>query len=324
MLRPNHGSSNVVTEESIPAELDDRSRDASPSGGVASPTTGIAEVLPAERIMVNHVAPPPAGTPPVETPVKTEIIISAVRLLRSREMAAFSKRRERGIHRPLVPLADALALLAPEECRPETDQDRTFAVHSFATIGGVVRFATKSLISLRIVLRDDREEVGSLSKEGTSKPSIRVTDRRLFTEEGDLRDPSAVEAGEEPSPNVESPTPPEPSEPKREEPRLEEPSAGEPQPGRGPGQTEPEHPGTLFTSFLDSLVVNAYMAMGMVRNPYRDEQEVDVEGARQMIDIIEMLGKKTQGNLTPEESDYLKAHLGELKLAFLRRSQSIR
>ncbi len=158
-----------------------------------------------------------------------------------------------------------------------------------------------------------------MSKEGTSRPSIKVTDKRLFTDEGDLRDPSAVDKSEEPSPKVETPKPPEATEPKREEPRRDQ---AEPGSAQRMGE-EPEHPGTLFTSFVDSLVVNAYMALGMVRNPYRAEPEIDIQGARQMIDIIEMLEKKTEGNLTPEESDYLKAHLGELKLAFVRRSQSI-
>lgn len=157
-----------------------------------------------------------------------------------------------------------------------------------------------------------------MSKEGTSKPSIKVTDKRLFTDEGDLRDPSGLEAREESRPEVESPKPPPAPEQKREEPQVEQPATGQ-----GGETGEPEHPGTLFTSFLDSLVVNAYMALGMVRNPYRAEAEIDVQGARQMIDIIEMLEKKTAGNLTKEETEYLKAHLAELKLAFVRRSQSI-
>lgn len=156
-----------------------------------------------------------------------------------------------------------------------------------------------------------------MSNEGTSRSSIKVIDKRLFTDEGDLRDPSQIEPSEQPGPEVERPAS-EPPEAKREESRASEPSA-EP----GAELDESEHPGTLFTSFLDSLVVNAYMALGMVRNPYRSEQDVDVQGARQMIDIIEMLEKKTEGNLSVEESRYLKAHLGELKLAFVRRSQSI-
>lgn len=154
-----------------------------------------------------------------------------------------------------------------------------------------------------------------MSEKGTSRPSIKVTDKRLFTEEGDLRDPAS--AHEEPGPTIESPKQSQPAETSG----REKPDASEP--GPPPEQGEPEPPNTLFTSFLDSLIVNAYMALGLVRHPYRDDAEIDVQGARQMIDVIEMLAVKTKGNLTTEESEYLKAHLAELKLAFVRRSKSI-
>lgn len=150
-----------------------------------------------------------------------------------------------------------------------------------------------------------------MSNEGASKPSIKVTDRRLFTDDGDLRDPSALEK------SVPSPGPAAPKAEAKPEPEPQ-PSAEEPDAG------ELDNPGTMFTSFVDSLVVNAYMALGMVRHPYRNEQEIDVEGARQMIDILQMLTEKTKGNLTQGESRYLATHLGELKLAFVRRSQSIK
>lgn len=153
-----------------------------------------------------------------------------------------------------------------------------------------------------------------MSEKGTSRPSIKVTDKRLFTEEGDLRDPASAQ--EEPRPTVESPKLSEPAKKSGEEPDASE-------PGPAPQQGEPEPPNTLFTSFLDSLIVNAYMALGLVRHPYREDTQIDVQGARQMIDVIEMLAVKTKGNLTTEESEYLKAHLAELKLAFVRRSKSI-
>ncbi|MBW3670915.1 MAG: DUF1844 domain-containing protein [Acidobacteria bacterium] len=140
-----------------------------------------------------------------------------------------------------------------------------------------------------------------------------MTDKRLFTEEGDLRDPASAR---EPSPTVESPKQPEPAKTSGGRPDASE-SRAAAEPG------DPEPPNTLFTSFLDSLIVNAYMALGLVRHPYRDDTEIDVQGARQMIDVIEMLTVKTKGNLTTEESEYLKTHLGELKLAFVRRSKSI-
>jgi hypothetical protein len=36
-----------------------------------------------------------------------------------------------------------------------------------------------------------------------------------------------------------------------------------------------------------------------------------------------MLKEKTEGNLTPEEEDFLTTHLGELKLAFVQRTKTI-
>lgn len=156
-----------------------------------------------------------------------------------------------------------------------------------------------------------------MSTEGTSRPSIKVTDKRLFTEEGDLRDPDSLEKKEAESSTEQRVESRKVDEVSREDVRSER------KPEAEKDNAEVTNPGTMFTSFLDSLVVNAYMALGMVRHPYRADQQVDVEGARQMIDIIEMLEKKTKGNLTAEESSYLKTHLGELKLAFVRRSQSI-
>jgi hypothetical protein len=164
---------------------------------------------------------------------------------------------------------------------------------------------------------------------------IKVTDKRLFTDDGDLREeyrnsirPSDGPVKKEPE---EAPVEREGSAPEGSRQRAPEAPAGEPQPDppRGGANTrkrqasELEHPETPFTKFLDSLIVNAYVAMGMIRHPYQEEVQVDLQAARQMIDIVTMLEEKTRGNLTPEESEYLDAHLGDLKLAFVRRSQSI-
>jgi hypothetical protein len=164
------------------------------------------------------------------------------------------------------------------------------------------------------------------------KGPIKVTDKRLFTDEGDLREEyrDAIRPADEPLKRE-----PVPEQPVREAPAtssgVREGSAHpETQsPRSGPEERKPrqaaelEHPETPFTKFLDSLIVNAYMAMGMIRHPYQEEVQADLGAARQMIDIVTMLEEKTRGNLTPEESEYLEAHLGDLKLAFVRRSQSI-
>lgn len=164
-----------------------------------------------------------------------------------------------------------------------------------------------------------------MPREKESKPQqpLKVTDRRIFTSDGELKEDFAADA---PEPAKESRPPQEP------EPRAEAPAAQQAPDSResaagGAGRRnvreQGENPGTPFTLFLESLIVNAYMSMGMLRNPYAPEMAVDLGAARQMIDLIVMLEEKTKGNLSPEESEFLRAHLGELKLKFLQRSKAL-
>ena len=66
------------------------------------------------------------------------------------------------------------------------------------------------------------------------------------------------------------------------------------------------------------------MSLGMLPNPYQPQgARLDVAAARQMIDILAVLRDKTAGNLTADEDDFLSAHLGELKLAYVKRTKSV-
>lgn len=160
--------------------------------------------------------------------------------------------------------------------------------------------------------------------ESSRKSSIRVTDRRLFTPDGDVREEieEEIEARERATPETTEKRPAGNSPPEASSQRT--PPSPEP-PGRGAGdaprEAGEEEP-TLFMALLDNFVVNAYAAMGMVGGPYQ-QGEPDYRAARQMIDILEMLEKKTKGNLEPAEERYLRTHLGDLKLAFVRKNKSI-
>lgn len=159
---------------------------------------------------------------------------------------------------------------------------------------------------------------GRLSKQNqsTSQQPLKVTDKRIFTAEGEVREEfrETVEASEQKAGPAEEQPPPDPK------PAADEPPA---QPHGRNVRDRGENPGTPFSVFLESLIVNAYMSMGMLRNPYAPETTVDLEAARQMIDLIIMLEEKTRGNLTEEETEFLTAHLGELKLKYLQRSKAL-
>ena len=154
---------------------------------------------------------------------------------------------------------------------------------------------------------------------------IKVTDKRIFTPEGEIRDEFKREiravdpAAQKPVEKQEAAPAPQPqSQP--------EPAHEGPPPGGERRRTiadKAQNPGTPFADFIEPLIAQAYMSLGMLRNPYSPKPQIDTGAARQMIEILTMLKDKTAGNLTPEEEDFLSTHLGELKLAFVQRTKTI-
>jgi hypothetical protein len=162
------------------------------------------------------------------------------------------------------------------------------------------------------------------------KSEIKVTDKRIFTAEGEIREEFRQEI-----------KPGDPFAPKPAENVAEQPAAkAEPKPAERRQAANPEpppggerrtksiadkaqNPGTPFADFVEPLIAQAYVSLGMLRDPYGQKPKIDVGAARQMIEILTMLKDKTAGNLTPDEDDFLSTHLGELKLAFVQRTKSI-
>lgn len=132
--------------------------------------------------------------------------------------------------------------------------------------------------------------------------SIKVTDRRLFTAEGDIREEfrESVKPSDPNAPRPEPPKPPEPPPPSKQADSRTRP------------ETEPESE-SLFMSLVELLVYQASVAF----------QTQQPEGARQIIELIDMLAEKTSGNLTPVEHEFLDARRGALKLAYVQRTKRI-
>lgn len=162
-------------------------------------------------------------------------------------------------------------------------------------------------------------------EKGPSRETIKVTDKRIFTPEGDIREEFRKEI-KPADPNAPRPKPAAPP-PDKSAPRPAEPSrtAGPP-PGGERRRTladKAQNPGTAFTNFVEPLIAQAYMSLGLLRNPYQPKPVIDTNAAREMIEILGVLQEKTAGNLTPDEDDFLATHLGELKLAFVQRTKTL-
>lgn len=162
--------------------------------------------------------------------------------------------------------------------------------------------------------------------EKRSSETIKVTDKRIFTAEGDIREEfkDDIKPADPTATKPPAPAPPPPEAAKPEERRSKD--EGAPASGDRRNRTiadKAQNPGTAFTDFVEPLIAQAYMSLGMLRNPYQPKPTLDAGAARQMIEIITMLKEKTAGNLTPDEEDFLSTHLGELKLAFVQRTKTI-
>jgi len=71
-----------------------------------------------------------------------------------------------------------------------------------------------------------------------------------------------------------------------------------------------------FDKFIASLYMSALVQLGLAAPP-GEKPEVDLIGARQTIDTIALLQEKTKGNLTPQEDGMLQNILYELRMAYL-------
>jgi hypothetical protein len=148
------------------------------------------------------------------------------------------------------------------------------------------------------------------------QPTFKVTDRRLFNADGTPRDlpeenletvaaaapaiaPEPIPAPT-PSAEHEVEAPPQTSEELDDEEELE-------------GAQDP----ASFVNFLMSIASNAASALGMMEHPVTHQRDVDLQLGKHWIDVLGMLQKKTQGNLTKQEQQLVEGLLSDLRMQYV-------
>ncbi|MFZ5570190.1 MAG: DUF1844 domain-containing protein [Thermodesulfobacteriota bacterium] len=98
--------------------------------------------------------------------------------------------------------------------------------------------------------------------------------------------------------------------------------AGEPGgSGKEPGEKvchDIHMPEITFATFVFSLNSSALVNLGLVEEPTTGKKEKNLLLARQTIDILGMLEKKTKGNLSNEEEQLLKNILHDLRIMYVK------
>lgn len=183
-----------------------------------------------------------------------------------------------------------------------------------------------------------------------------VTDRRLFTEDGELRKdvPAEKDVREEAEPPKPAPAPAAssaPSSPTAAKPpaAASSPVTAFPSADEAGEQAVPLPPTAAeqkaqadayresskdldsrvelsghsakefemtFERFLASLYMTAMMQLGLMHQQ-GEQPRVDIIGARQTIDTLSLMAEKTKGNLSPTEENFLQNSLYEVRMAYV-------
>ena len=162
--------------------------------------------------------------------------------------------------------------------------------------------------------------------------SFTVTDRRLFTSEGEIREevsqeevssavptpqaaPVAQPAVAAPQPESDAPPPPTAAEQKEQAEAYRKSAKDLDARVELSGHSSKELEMT-FERFMASLYMSAMLQMGLMHEQ-GGQPRVDLIGARQTIDTLSLLSEKTKGNLTGTEEDFLQNCLYELRMAYV-------
>ncbi len=73
----------------------------------------------------------------------------------------------------------------------------------------------------------------------------------------------------------------------------------------------------LFDNLISSLVHSIWIALGKIKNPMSDKIERNLFAASMNIDMLDMLYKRMDGNLSEKEDSYLGHILSELKMNYI-------
>lgn len=171
-----------------------------------------------------------------------------------------------------------------------------------------------------------------------------VTDRRLFTSDGELRSDAAEEVEK---PKSEAASAPKEAAPKAPQSATPDTSAIDREMPSPPTKAEQDAQAAAykqssqdldkevelsghsmkdfeitFEKFLAQLYMTAMLQLGLMRQQ-AEQPRVDIIGARLTIDTLSLIAEKTKGNLTAAEENFLQNSLYELRMAYVEVTNAI-
>jgi hypothetical protein len=148
---------------------------------------------------------------------------------------------------------------------------------------------------------------------------FKVVDRRHFTETGDIRE-GAVEQDRREEEAAAKAASAQAAAKAKVAPPPAAPETAAPAAIEAPAEISASS--RSFQMLVDFLTRNAAAMMGGMADPQTGQAYVDLEGAREVIDMLDALRDKTRGNLAKADDELLVEVIGQLKLTFMEISKA--
>jgi uncharacterized protein DUF1844 len=155
--------------------------------------------------------------------------------------------------------------------------------------------------------------------------SFKVIDRRLFNTEGEIRDEAIREERRK---QETEPTPASPlnsssaSAQKKDAGASKASQKAEPARGTPAAEGDLPKPSRGLQMLINFVAQNAAMLLGAYPDPRSGQPIVDLEGARELIDMLDGLREATHGNVASEDDRLLLDVLGSLKLSYMEMTKA--
>jgi hypothetical protein len=153
--------------------------------------------------------------------------------------------------------------------------------------------------------------------------SFKVIDRRLFNDQGEIRDEAIREERRKQETETIPPVAGNSSAAgaQKRETAAKSPQKGEPAAPQAPQPEQPK-PSRGFEMLVNFVAQNAAMLLGAYPDPRTGQAMLDLEGARELIDMLDALREASRGNLASDDERLLLDVLGSLKLSYMEMTKA--
>ncbi len=79
-----------------------------------------------------------------------------------------------------------------------------------------------------------------------------------------------------------------------------------------------------FSSLVLPFYTQALIKLGLTKDPISNKEEKNLDLAKRLIDLLDLLKERTKGNLKPEEEKFLSSCLQQLKLSYMEKAKIIK